>query len=140
MLLLFVALIANTHQSSDICVLSDNHPGTRCYESDHINYTCCLHTDHCQDGKCSPLGITAPSKLLSTADFIFIGIGAAFCGVLCLTIAAIHYHRRQITNTQKRPNSFASFSTPFNVSPRAMSSAGVRIHSSINMELTTINI
>ncbi|CAF4840480.1 unnamed protein product [Rotaria sp. Silwood1] len=136
-------------QSSNDCFYDPYNAGKKCYNSDHTGYICCLADDRCQNGQCYSLGDTS-SKSLPLETSILIGIGvSAFC-IVCLTVGALYWHRRQINRAENRSNLLTSFSLPTFVQPTKGTSAGVRIHSStsqpplvetsVNLKLaTTVN-
>ncbi|CAF2586400.1 unnamed protein product [Rotaria sp. Silwood2] len=103
--------------------------------------------DHCQNGQCYSLADISSSKSLSLQTSILIGIGVSAVCIVCLTVGALYWHRRQINSAEKRLNMLTSFSLPTYVQSVKGTSAGVRIHSStsqpslvetsVNLEPTT---
>jgi hypothetical protein len=107
-----------------------------------INSFSSIVDHHCEQGVCTPIGATSPSKELPLHNYILIGVGSlAVIGLICVIIVAIY--RQQTKNTEKSFNRPSSFSQSSNVTFRSSSSAGFRTHNSTlqpSSDEATVNI
>jgi hypothetical protein len=73
--------------------------------------------------------VTPPSKSLPLETSVLIGVGVSVFSIVSLIIAAVYWHRRQMSKSKKPLNPLASFSQSINTPSRSGTSAGVRIRS-----------